>query len=598
MGCGYRTQGEILYRNKTKRGISSILAAVFMIGMIVVGLNVMIWALELQNDFSQALTERSLAESERINEKIELKEMRIDNDKINMTVVNTGSIPVKLVSMWVTNTTDTDGWHRNYSVSELINPGESTNVGQALPLSISDSSSYRFKLITERGNLANFQVVSPKDKALSMNLFAIPPSIPTGQNLTMMFGVTNNLTDGSIVKTITPTISWTKIEAPEGTITATATLVTGPIPTSEESLLLGETAFFKWVYRVVGDKGDTITFNATIADARQGNYIIENTDVVIDTFAEQATTALSSLGISLTPPSPDNVLHFHKGDVVTLPNHKMLHSISPGDVSPGADSNEFNTPGETMYWITNNSTDTISMLAGEWNYTIWGKKGGGGATVGKIDLKLERTDVNANPLATLWTTTLTTTSGTEQAYFISKSDMPAVNLAPQERLMVTVTWVEGKFKMWFDKDDTKDSYLTTTAQNPPIPIYLVYSGGELSVRIKNNGVEPIWIDNLSRVTFEKISTGAVYGGLIKKWDNETDANPAKNIDQNHDSGPLLPTGVLLFTFSEPKEIPGDPGDGAKLKDDLGTYNTYIRLSGYDKAGAFIIRVISVGSVVV
>lgn len=277
-----------------------------MVAIIVVGLNVMTWALSLQNNFGQVITERNIVETEQSSEKVEMRDFRIDNDKFNMTLANTGGLPVKLVQAWFTNTTDTNGWHKNYTMSKLINPGDSlTKFGYDLNLIAKNSSSYKISAITERGSIANFQILSPKDKAMMMHLFAIPRSVATGHNVTIMFGVTNNLTDGSIVQSIRPkppTLTYT--ETPGGSKQATATLIEGPKPAFEQSLTLGETIFFKWVYKIEGDPKDKITFDVTIYNAKQGNNVVETIEVADlatgSTIVTQITTVSGILTMNFT----------------------------------------------------------------------------------------------------------------------------------------------------------------------------------------------------------------------------------------------------------------------------------------------------------
>ena len=183
--------------------------------IIILGVNVMIRGLELQNDLGQTIVEQSELNDEKGKEDLELRDVKIVNDKFNMTISNTGSLPVKLVRMWVTNTTDTDGWHQYYELDEIINPTESTYLGDALPLVALNSSSYKINLVTERGTAAKFQILSAYDKALKMTLISSPPSLTGGDNAVILFGITNNLTDGSIVQTVRPQISWSATEAPQ-----------------------------------------------------------------------------------------------------------------------------------------------------------------------------------------------------------------------------------------------------------------------------------------------------------------------------------------------------------------------------------------------
>jgi len=255
--------------------------AVFIIAIMFVGLNALTSGLSFQNKIGQVITERSTADAQQGKEAIELRDGKIDNDKFNMTMANTGDLPVKLVRMWVTNTSATAGWHKNYTLNEIVNPGDFlTKLGQNLALTAKNSSSYAINIITERGSSTGFKIVSPRDNALKLGLYAAPLSIPTGQNVTVLFGVSNNLTDGSIVQSIKPQISWAATEFPGSPTAAIATLIQGPTPAAEPSLTLAETVFFKYVYKITGDTKDKITFNATIANAKQGNYFVETVEVL------------------------------------------------------------------------------------------------------------------------------------------------------------------------------------------------------------------------------------------------------------------------------------------------------------------------------
>jgi len=293
----------IMNKKNHKRGISTVIATVFMVAVIIIGLNVIIWGLNLQYNFAQVIIDRNIAETEKSGEEIELREVEIKNSKFNMTVVNTGALPVKLVNMWVTNMSAPNGWHKNYTLAEIINPGNSlTNIGQNVALTAKNSDSYKINLVTERGTSDNFQILSPKDKVLKMNLFVVPPTVGVGQNVTIIFGVTNTATDGSIIQSITPKtpLQWISTDAESGGTTPDAQLMEGPTPQSESSLALGETAFFKWVYTINGEDNDKIKFNATITDAKQGNYVMEGTEMVEFATSSTIISQVSSVTGSLS----------------------------------------------------------------------------------------------------------------------------------------------------------------------------------------------------------------------------------------------------------------------------------------------------------
>ncbi len=281
---------------RQNKGITTILATTFAVTVIVLGLAVMTSSLLHQNNLGQVVTQRNVGEIEKLNEGIELKDAWIDNKKLNMTVINTGALPVKLVRMWVTNTTAANGWHQSYDLDKVISPADSwKGMGLDLPITPNNASSYKISVISERGSSASFMMFSAKDRAVQMSLFASPRSIPTGQDVTLMFGITNNLTDGTMLHSLTPKLTITKVEAPIGTITATATLVSGPTPTVEQSLAPAETVLFKWVYNIAGDVGDRIDFNATLTNAKLSNYVTESATVVIDSFAGQSNLSLQAL---------------------------------------------------------------------------------------------------------------------------------------------------------------------------------------------------------------------------------------------------------------------------------------------------------------
>ncbi len=275
-------EGEIVVqRNRAKKGISTIIAAVFMIAVIIIGLSAITSGLSFQNNLGQVVTQRNTEETEQGTERIELRDVGIDSNKFNLTVVNTGPLPTKLIRMWVTNTTATTGWHKNYTLNDVINPGDSLpKLGQALSLVAKPDASYDLNVVTERGSTASFKIMSPKDTALKMSVFSSPRSSPPLGNVTLMFGVANNRTDGSMIQSITPTtptISYTN--TPGGTVAASATLIEGPTPVTERSLMMAETIFFKYVYKVNGDPKDKITFSFTIQNAKLGNSISESVEI-------------------------------------------------------------------------------------------------------------------------------------------------------------------------------------------------------------------------------------------------------------------------------------------------------------------------------
>jgi len=597
-----------------------------MVGIIIVGLNVMAWSLNLQNNFGRVLTERNTIETEQKAEKVELRDVKIDSDKFNMTLVNTGSLPVKLVSMWLTNTTDTNGWHKNYTLNNLINPGDSlTKFGQDLALTAKNSSSYKINIITERGTSANFQVLSPKDKAITMSLFAVPRSPLSGQNVTIMFGVTNNLTDGSIVQSVRPKLplNWTKTEAASGTTNAIATLVEGPTPVVEQGLTLAETVFFKWVYKITGDQGDEIRFNATVVNAKQGNFVTDSVTLSIAqiaTFAEQSLSAAQAG--SLAPPGSSfvgNALNLLNGTAsgVSPPGEPMHHNEPAKIGKENAAQITLNptiTSTNSRKWYTQPSAGAATIPAGEWRFWL----------CGYVDdqNKFLRLRTNVSEVTGTGTIVRNIVNNALLDYdndnFQQNPNNPKCkqhdNNGPNpgqqviqdgNRLRMNLYWDSSSTVAWFklyynatNIEGNKESQIEFTGgnvQNPFPPFYPTLDGKDFWLTIVNTGPLHFFVTSDTRAVFKHFSTNDTYGSMLI----QVNGTNTKNIDENRDAR-LMQTNSLEFHFSTPATIPtrttasGNEG----TRPPPGIYDLNVLVLGYDQNGAKLIKILYFGRVTI
>jgi len=260
-----------------RRGLSSVIGMIFLVIVLSSTIGYFTYGIDLIERLQDELVIKGIESFDQLRENFEITNIRIDQGKFNLTIQNSGELPINFTRLWVNNVTDNSWPLQNFTVNKVSSPGQVlNNVGQNLNLYALESQSYTLRLITERGTMVNVQVSSPQDKALEMSLFSAPRSVLTVQNVTIWYGVTNNLTDGSILQLITPQIE----DPPDATGSASATYIEGPIPTAKQSLTHGNTVFFKWIYEVSGINGETIAFNATINNAKQGNYVIEPVEFV------------------------------------------------------------------------------------------------------------------------------------------------------------------------------------------------------------------------------------------------------------------------------------------------------------------------------
>jgi len=200
-------------------------------------------------------------------------------------VTNTGTIPINITKMWAKNMTDSSWNQTKYQINQFISPGASvSDIGQGTGLVAMDSESYSLKLVTSRGNTLSTQLVSAANQPLEMTLFTTPASPLSNQNVTILYSVKNNLTAGQVIQSVVP-----DFENPVDTTgSATATLQGSISPVSVNSLQPGEVALFEATYLVTGGNTEKITFNATIANAVQGNFVTDTAQIDIAPLAEGA----------------------------------------------------------------------------------------------------------------------------------------------------------------------------------------------------------------------------------------------------------------------------------------------------------------------
>lgn len=139
--------------HKRRSGLSTIVGAIFFIAIAVAGYNLIMFAMNQYDTYNTALSEKMTDEWNRMNEKFDLVDLRIDSNKFNITLQNTGSEAIKLIRLWVTNSTAVPEWYGNYTLTDVIGPaGAQKNIGQSLPLVAKQNTNYVLKVVTERGN--------------------------------------------------------------------------------------------------------------------------------------------------------------------------------------------------------------------------------------------------------------------------------------------------------------------------------------------------------------------------------------------------------------------------------------------------------------
>jgi hypothetical protein len=279
-----------------RRGLSTVVGGVFMIIIMAGAINATLWTMQQQDRVTETIIEKTNSQLGALNEKIEISEIRVDNNRFNLTVSNTGGSTAELGAIYIVNETALPREQYRYDLDVAISGGESiSNIGQSISLVASNSTGYSVKVVTKTGNSAAAEFSSLSATPLQLTLYVIPPSVTTGENATLLYSITNNGTNSKMPLVISPTInsSMSCLASSECLLTR---VLTGP---SEVEIQKGSTALIKEVYEVIAPVNTRVTFNASFAGALTGNYVTETATVIE---VEDATAAAADVGsIAISP---------------------------------------------------------------------------------------------------------------------------------------------------------------------------------------------------------------------------------------------------------------------------------------------------------
>jgi hypothetical protein len=260
---------------KDRKGLSSVLGSVFFIIIFTSVATYVMYSMNQIDQFGAAVIGKGQDNINRNNEAFEITGVTEDNNKFNITIQNTGQLPVNITRLWIQNKTSPTWPTTKFSINQIVAPGQTlTKVGENLPLSAIYSQAYDISLVTERGNSKEILVNSASQKPLNLQLNVLPDKIPTGFDTTLLLAVTNNMSNNGILTNLVP--NSTTVRAPLG---ASVTLVSGPEPSSYPILQKGDTAYFKWVYNISGNSGQGINFTASLKNGYLGNFVSRNVTI-------------------------------------------------------------------------------------------------------------------------------------------------------------------------------------------------------------------------------------------------------------------------------------------------------------------------------
>jgi len=244
---------------KNRRGLSSVVGALFFTVLMIAGFSVLSLALDAQTDI--VTTQRFVSDIE-IKKQQEDFRILISTDPSNVlsvSVNNLGQNPVEISNIWIMNKTLPDQPAKSYDVNyddAFIPSGFSSNVVSSQTLTMIPDT-YDIKVLSSLGTIetAEFTVGSGSGSDLRAELITDPPDVIIGQNVTVAMLVTN--TGSETIYNVQPS----SLDVTGSGSVLSSTSHTPPFA----DLNGGASVMFSWDYQVVGNSGDQLIFagNAT-----------------------------------------------------------------------------------------------------------------------------------------------------------------------------------------------------------------------------------------------------------------------------------------------------------------------------------------------
>lgn len=296
---------------KNKRGLSTLVGIVFFIIVFTGVATYVTYSMNQLDKFGQTILEKGQEERNRDREQFEITTVSRDNNKFNITIQNTGELPLNITRLWIQNKTDPSWGTQKFDINKEVAPGQTlTKVGQDISLAALDTQGYDIRLTTERGNAKEFFVNSASQEPVDLKLFVLPNEVPNGSTTTVLFAVTNNMSNNGALSNLQP--------APLGVtydVGVSVTLLSGPNPLMYSWLEKGDTAYFEWVYRISGSNGQRVNFTSSLVNGYLANSVSKN--ATITTIAGSPTIKMvmgGGLTGTVTSESQTNYIRFFGDD--------------------------------------------------------------------------------------------------------------------------------------------------------------------------------------------------------------------------------------------------------------------------------------------
>jgi hypothetical protein len=253
---------------RSKRGVGSIIGAVFVILILLSGLTFYATYLSITDDYYETLGSMGDLGWSQNQERIVIKQVTLTAaNSLNLTVENQGAVQSRLIWIGVFNKSAVPESQAYYALDEHLNPSEKLNI--VTNFTVVQGLKYAIQLVTDLGNTIQNVFYPASEVRCALSLTVASPTTYKENNVTVMLTATHNDTEVDTIQSLTASISAT----PNGLIQ-----LVDNSPLTVNGLTRGGSAFFWWVYNTI-DTG-TVVFNATYSPASAGTYALANVNIL------------------------------------------------------------------------------------------------------------------------------------------------------------------------------------------------------------------------------------------------------------------------------------------------------------------------------
>lgn len=245
---------------QNRRGLSSVVGALFFTVLMIAGFSVLSLALDAQTDIVTTQRIVSDIEIKKQKEQFQVLASVNGNNILDLGIINQGQHPVEISSFWIINKTLTGEPATRFSVNfeDAFVPanGIASNIVETQTLEITPDT-YDIKVVSSLGTIEIIEFSNDGgggSSGLRVEMITDPPDVIIGQNVTIAMVVTN--TGSETIYNVQP--DPLDITGPVGFSETTSSHT----PTSIAALNGGASVMFTWDSQVSGDSADQLTFTS------------------------------------------------------------------------------------------------------------------------------------------------------------------------------------------------------------------------------------------------------------------------------------------------------------------------------------------------